>query len=216
MPIRSANNHSPVGRRERAREHARRDILLAAAGVFARRGYAAATLAELAEAAGFAAPSLYRYFESKEEIFKNLVALVLREMDATFEEPIDRARPLADRIEALLRAQGKFAQAFRPALELLLRAGPELTALPPELRSPRAGLHYYQSRFAGWLRKNATRAELRYPHDVVARAFAGIVFSFRHCGEEDELPDADRLRLVLDLSLHGFAAPAPRRRGADT
>lgn len=213
MPIRKANGRAPGGRRERAREHARRDILLAAAEVFARRGYAAATLAELAEAAGFAAPSLYRYFESKEEIFGSLVTLVLRELSATFEEPVDRARPLGDRIEALLRAQGRMAETFRPALELLLRAGPEQAALPPELRSPRAGLDYYQARFAAWLRKNATRAELRHPPDAVARAFSGIVFSFRRCGDEEELPDAERLRLVIDLSLHGFAAPAPRRRG---
>jgi len=211
-----ANGRLNGTRRERAREHARRDILLAAAEVFARRGYAAATLAELAEAAGFAAPSLYRYFESKEEIFGSLVALVLRELDATFEEPVDRARPLPDRLETLLRAQGKVAETFRPALELLLRAGPELSALPPELRSPRAGLDYYQTRFAGWLRRNVSRSELRVRPDAVARAFAGMVFSFRHCGSHDELPDAERLRLVIDLSLHGFAAPAPRRRGAPT
>lgn len=227
MPIRTANSHPPrgsprapapppVGRRERAREHAKRDILLAAAEVFARRGYAAATLAELAEAAGFAAPSLYRYFESKEEILRSLVALVLRELDATFEEPVDRTRPLGDRLEALLRNQGKVAETFRAALELLFRMGPELPALPAEVRSPRAGLDYYQARFAAWLRKNASRAELRHPPDAVARAFSGIVFSFRHCGEDETLPDAERLRLVLDLSLHGIAAPAPRRRGADT
>lgn len=207
---------APLGRRERARAHARRDILLAAAEVFARRGYAAATLAELAEAAGFAAPSLYRYFGSKEELFGSLVALVLREMDATFEEPVDRGRSLGERLEGLLRAQGRVAQEFRPALEILLRAAPELPALPEELRSPRAGLDWYQDRVAAWLRKNASRAELRHPPEAVARAFAGIVFSFRHCGENEPLPDAERLRLVLDLSLHGFAAPAPRRRGTST
>ena len=54
-----------TARRERVRERARRDILESAARVFARRGYAAATLAELAQASGYAAPSLYRYFGSK-------------------------------------------------------------------------------------------------------------------------------------------------------
>jgi len=217
MSIRSTNTRKqPVARRERAREHARRDILLASAGVFARRGYAAATLAELAEAAGFAAPSLYRYFESKEEIFRSLVALVLREMDATFEEPVDRKRPLAARLEVLLRAQGKLAEAFRPAIELLQRGGPDLAAIAPELRSPQAGLDYYQARFLAWLRRNVSRSELSHPPEAVARAFAGVTFAFRQCGEEDDLPDAERLRLVIELSLHGFAPPAPRRRGVHT
>src|SRR5512141_602561 len=155
MPIRSSSD-----RRERAREHTRRDILLAAADVFARRGYAAATLAELAEASGFAAPSLYRYFESKEQIFRSLVALFVREVDATFEEPVDETLPLAGKLEALLRAQAKTVQPFRSAFVVLDAAGPELAEVLPQLRSPRAGLDYYESRLAPWLRRHAPKGEL--------------------------------------------------------
>src|SRR6266568_6758669 len=89
-------------RRERSRERSRRDILLASAEVFARRGFASATLAELAEAAGYAPASLYRYFTSKEEIFRSLLELVEGEFAATFEEPVDDGAPLAARLEALL------------------------------------------------------------------------------------------------------------------
>ncbi len=207
MPIRPA-----TARRERAREHARRDILLAAADVFARRGFAAATLAELAEAAGFAAPSLYRYFESKEEIFRSLVELVVREMDSTFEEPVDRALPLAARLEALLRAQSRLAETFRSAFVVLLNAGPDVP-LARELRSPRAGVYYYEARLLEWLRKNAARDELRHPPEVVARTFAGICFAFRDRDEDRRPPDAERVHLIVDLALNGFAAPAERRRG---
>jgi AcrR family transcriptional regulator len=82
-------------RQQQAHQRVRREILLAAAGVFARRGYAAATLADLAEAAGYAPPSLYRYFKSKEEIFSSLTDLLKQELFATFELPVDRALPLA-------------------------------------------------------------------------------------------------------------------------
>lgn len=208
MPIRDS-----TARRERAREHTRRDILLAAADVFARRGYAAATLAELADAAGFAAPSLYRYFESKEEIFRSLVELLVREMDATFDEPVDRSLPLGARLEALLRAQAKAVEPFRSAFTVLDAPGPELADVAPALRSPRAGLDYYESRLVGWLRRNATSEELRLPPETVARAFAGIAFAFRSCpGDPKPLPP-ERVRTIVDLALHGFSAPAPRRRG---
>jgi AcrR family transcriptional regulator len=200
-------------RRERAREHTRRDILLAAAEVFARRGYAAATLAELAEAAGFAAPSLYRYFESKEEIFKSLLELVVREMDATFDEPVDAALPLAARLEGLLRTQARTAEAFRSAFSVLDAAGPDVGAVAPQLRSPRAGLDYYESRLLGWLRRNATKEELRLPADTVARAFAGLAFAFRSCPDDPRPLPPERVRTIVDLALHGFSAPAARRRG---
>lgn len=207
MPIRPS-----AARRERAREHARRDILLAAAVVFARRGYAAATLAELAEAAGFAPPSLYRYFESKEEIFRSLVDLVVRELDATFEAPVDRTRPLAARFEALLAAQFRLTETFRPAFEVLHRAGPDVAQAVPELGSPRAGLDYYEARVLAWLRRNASRDELRLEPEIAARAFAGIAFAFRGCREEEDA-GPEQLRLAVDLALNGFAAPASRRRG---
>lgn len=202
-----------TARRERAREHARRDILLAAAGVFARRGYAAATLAELAEAAGFAAPSLYRYFASKEEIFRSLVGLFLREMDATFEEPVDRALPLAARLEALLRSQSRTAEAFRSAFSVLHAAGPELAAVAPQLRSPHAGLDYYESRLLAWLRRHVAREELRLPPETVARAFAGVAYAFRSRPDDPGPADPQVVRTIVDLALHGFSAPATRRRG---
>lgn len=210
MPIREQT----AARRERAREHARRDILLAAAEVFARRGYAAATLAELAEAAGFAAPSLYRYFSSKEEIFRSIVDLVLREMDATFEAPVEPGKPLAARLEALLREQSRVVEAFRAAFEVINGSPVELAAVHPELGAPRAGLDYYEGRLAAWLRRHASKDELREPLDVAARAFAGIVFAFRACPGDSRPRPPDLSRRLVALALHGFAAPAPRRRGA--
>ncbi len=209
MPIRQSEV-----RRERAREHARREILLAAAEVFARRGYAAATLAELAEAAGYAAPSLYRYFASKEEIFRSIVDLVVREMDATFEAPVDRTQPLAARLEALLSSQSRMVESLRSAFAVINGSPAELAAVVPELGSPRAGLDFYQGRIAAWLRRHVAQDELREPVDVAARALAGVAFAFRTCPGDPRPNDPELPRRIVDLALHGFAAPAPRRRGA--
>lgn len=202
MPIRQS-----AIRRERAREHTRRDILLCAAEVFARRGYTAATLQELADAAGFAAPSLYRYFESKEEIFRSLVELVVGEMDAAFAAPVDRSRPLAARIEELFAAQARIGDTLRPAMDLLQRAAPDLPGMR-ELGTPRGGFAYYEGRLLEWLRKNAARSELRHPPELVARVLAGVAFAFRSDGEEPRPVGPERARLVVDLAFNGIAAPA--------
>jgi AcrR family transcriptional regulator len=209
MPIRSSD-----ARRERAREHTRRDILLAAAEVFARRGYAAATLAELAEAAGFAAPSLYRYFESKEEIFRSLVELLVEEMRATFDEPVDRALPLPARLEALLRAQARLAESRRAALRLVHDAGPD-APLPEKhkARGPRAGLAFFEGQMLGWLRRNATAAELRVGPELAARTLAGVAFAFHSC-DDGAGSSLEAARTVVDLALNGIAAPRNGRRGA--
>jgi AcrR family transcriptional regulator len=204
MPIRSF-----ASRRERARAQAREDILVAAAEVFARRGYAAATLAELAAAAGFAAPSLYRYFESKEQIFASLVELGTRELAATFAAPVDRDLPLAARLEALLAAQLRMVESRRTVFAVL-RAGQESGA--PGTPGLEAGLALYAELLAGWLRRNAVPRELRLPPEVAARAFAGVAFAFNPPDEEPG--GAQRARLVVSLALEGISTPAARRRGA--
>ncbi len=205
---------SPATRRERARAQARQDILLATAEVFARRGYAAATLAELASAAGFAAPSLYRYFASKEELFREIVDLLRREMGATFDAPVDRSLPLADRLEALLAGQYRLAESRRAVFAVLRNPGPGAPADVRLLGSPHAGLAFYEERLAAWLRRHAAREELRHPPAIAARVFAAILFSF-HPQDDGEPCGGERHRLVVSLALEGLAAPAGRRRGAN-
>jgi AcrR family transcriptional regulator len=195
-----------VARRTRARERVREDILLAAAGVFARRGYAGATLAELAEAAGYAAPSLYRYFSSKEEIFRRLVEFLAAEVSATFEVPVDRTVPLAARLERLLEAQERLARGRRPIWDLLASAhvGDAPVSLGGRsIRDPRAGLAFYQRRLHAWLRRHASPRELRCPARVAARAIAGIAFAF-HAAPSGPAPDPSaHARAITDLALHG-------------
>lgn len=55
--------------RDRARQARRGAILEAAEAVFSERGYAGATMAEIAARSGYSAGNLYNLFESKEDLF---------------------------------------------------------------------------------------------------------------------------------------------------
>ena len=54
---------------ERRRELTREALLASAREVFAHRGFHAASLEEIAEAAGFTRGAVYSNFENKEELF---------------------------------------------------------------------------------------------------------------------------------------------------
>ena len=71
-------------RREQKKAESRRRILEAARGVFFREGFMAANLDEVAEKAGVAKGTLYRYFESKAELY----VAVLAHNGAIFEQKI--------------------------------------------------------------------------------------------------------------------------------
>jgi AcrR family transcriptional regulator len=208
MSVRVAT--SPAQARQRqTHQRVRQEILLAAAGVFARRGYASATLADLAEAAGYAPPSLYRYFRSKEEIFSSLTELLKGELRATFEAPVDRALPLKARLVVLLQAQLMLVRERREVFAVLLSDPPAGEAGPPRLADMRAGLASYEAQLAGWLRRHALRRELRCSVELAARALAGISHAFHQSqvhGGAGSAPPADQARRVVDLALHGISA----------
>ncbi|MCK6545921.1 TetR/AcrR family transcriptional regulator [Myxococcota bacterium] len=194
-------------RRERAREQARQDILGAAAAVFAVKGYEGATMADLAEASGFAAPSLYRYFASKEEIFRSLVEQFVEGVEATFEAPVDRKAPLAARLEGLMMLQARHAAGHAQLIGVLSTpiAGLNVVVAGRRVGDPASGIEFYRERFLAWLKKNTSRRELRHPPERVATAFAGLVFAthvrIARAGDE---PDT-LVSTLVDLALHGFA-----------
>jgi AcrR family transcriptional regulator len=76
--------------REEKKARTRAQLIDAAATVFARRGYVAASLDEVAEEAGLTKGAVYSNFDSKEELFQAVI-------DERFNEPMKRA---ADVIES--------------------------------------------------------------------------------------------------------------------
>ncbi len=87
-------------------EGRRRDILVAAAHVFARDGYAGASLDDVAAKIGVTKGVIYYYFRSKEEILTEIRATAIRDAIA--------------RIEAIIAAGGTSEQLLRGAVSDLV------------------------------------------------------------------------------------------------
>lgn len=65
---------------------ARSRVLTAAAKLFTQRGYAAATVREIVQAAGVTKPILYYYFGNKEGVYLEILTTVFREFDQLLED----------------------------------------------------------------------------------------------------------------------------------
>ncbi len=76
----------PDTRRNRRIERQRREIMDAAAQVFAQKGYAAATTKDIAEASDIGESTLYNYFEGKREIFLAIIQRHAEQINAIFDE----------------------------------------------------------------------------------------------------------------------------------
>jgi AcrR family transcriptional regulator len=107
----------------------RRRILEAALGLFAEKGFAGASIRDIATAAGIQSASLYAHYASKEQILADLVLLGHEDHHA-------RLRAVSG-LDALVREHVRW-HAEHPRLAVVVNA--ELHALSPELAAPALAL----------------------------------------------------------------------------
>ena len=123
-------NNPLVSPRERARTARREALLEAAEQVFAERGFAGATMAEIGSRAGYSAANLYNVFENKEALFSEVLSVSATQVldftrkagknGASFEHSLDQL------IDAIL----SFVVDHRGFFVILTQASPEFDWRP--------------------------------------------------------------------------------------
>src|SRR5262245_33597861 len=110
----------------------REAILDAAIAVFARKGFQAATMQEIAREAGYTAPSLYNYYPGKRQIFEALVDRLDEEFVGVFAEPMPAGLHFEQRVELLVRRQLEVTRRRRGAFKIFLALQGGAGAIPSE------------------------------------------------------------------------------------
>jgi len=101
-PVRKAIAEMPRVRRRLAPEQRREEVLEIAAEVFAEKGYRAANVSDIVERAGIGRGTFYLYFESKQDVFLELIERYFAEFEALLESNQKRlAAAIADQQLAL-------------------------------------------------------------------------------------------------------------------
>jgi AcrR family transcriptional regulator len=103
-------SREPAGRHEQ--------ILLAAAGLFARKGVAATTVREIADEVGILSGSLYHHFESKEAMVDEILAPYLRDLRAAYRLVLSRGADPRTRLNDLIVASLQVVEAHPHATEI--------------------------------------------------------------------------------------------------
>lgn len=108
-----------VSPRERFREMMRADILHAAQDLLRRGGFAALSMRALAEAVGVKAPTLYDYFENKDDVLNALFFVGIDEARAHFDRMAALTPPGAARVIGIGLGYYDFAQAHPELFQLI-------------------------------------------------------------------------------------------------
>jgi AcrR family transcriptional regulator len=88
----------------------REQLLLVARSIFAERGFLSTTMDDIAKEAGFTKPILYQYFESKTELYREIV-------NQTAEKLLDSLRSAVSEVES---PRAKIEVAFRVYFEMVV------------------------------------------------------------------------------------------------
>ncbi|MFC4173815.1 TetR/AcrR family transcriptional regulator [Microvirga sp. GCM10011540] len=109
------NSPAPVRRRGRPPAFERNQVLTRAAETFWRLGYEGASIADLTEAMGITAQSLYAAFGSKADLYKEALAHYRHTIGAFTAHALTQERNAADAFVRLLKeAASEFCKAGRP------------------------------------------------------------------------------------------------------
>jgi AcrR family transcriptional regulator len=193
---------------EEDKEERRSEILAAAKKVFARRGYHATTIADIARVAKLSYGSIYWYFDSKDALFQVLMeteALSLREHVA---EAITRtpAGGMPDApFRAAVRATFEFFESDRAVVKLLFR---DSYSLGDRFEKHLFGIY---EGFISDIEKIVEDARRRglvvdMPTRMVAFAVAALVgqIAHRRLVTDDGLSAPVAAEFVVSLVLHGL------------
>jgi AcrR family transcriptional regulator len=104
-----------------ARER-REQLLDTAAELFAKHGYARATTAQLAKAAGVTEPIIYRHFSSKRDLFVALIERTGERTLAMWEEHLAESTEPAERLKRLINDNPMVTRENRDAYRVILQA----------------------------------------------------------------------------------------------
>jgi AcrR family transcriptional regulator len=196
-------------RRARRREADRRELLAAAERVFARLGYAGASVREIARETGISVGGVYQLVESKDELFVAVLEAIWTDYFAALEPSLQRSS-FVECLEAFTASWLAFFAARRGFLSVL---GVEHPTFRPAFhaRVQRVILKYKRLRRAqvvALMERGLSERAVRFGDaDMLASAYLGLVSqcNLDAMNGRRPLPSADDL---VSLFSHGVSQPA--------
>ncbi|MDE3065357.1 MAG: TetR/AcrR family transcriptional regulator [Acidobacteriota bacterium] len=117
----------------------REQLLLVARAIFAERGFQATTMDDIAKEAGFTKPILYQYFDSKTDLYREIVAQTAKKLLDSLERAVSAVTSPRTKIEVAFRVYFDMVVTETDAFRILFIHSHE-GETASELRNLEAGL----------------------------------------------------------------------------
>jgi len=190
------------------KSHRRDEIMAAAKEVFARKGFHATTIADIAKQAGLAYGSIYWYFDSKDDLFHALMAVEEQALRAHVAAAVGASRQTDDGeapFRTAVQATFEFFEADKATVKLLFR---DAYALGDRFEKHLGGIY---ERFIHDIETFIVAAQQRGevvagPPRMVAYTLAALIgqLAHRRLSTDDGVTAAEVADFVVSLVLDGL------------
>ena len=166
-------------RREVGKRVRRESILAAAERVVIARGYAEASMDQVAREAGMAAGTLYLYFPGKEALLQELLGSKVRRLDEAVGEEIEEGRGMGETVRAVVLAMFRHFEEHRGFFECFVREQIEFTRNATHSSGVLREMAQVTARLTEWIAGAQRRGEIGGGDAaLLAVALRGLVFQF--------------------------------------
>jgi len=118
-------------RRERERLQHRQEMLEAAERLFSQKGYHGTTMQEIADEAEFSVGALYNMFDSKDDLFTQLIEIRADEYFQTASEKIDAAAGPVEKVRTAIATKLAFFREHEAFFRIFSEFGTDECPKPP-------------------------------------------------------------------------------------
>jgi AcrR family transcriptional regulator len=194
-------------RRTQERAWHRKFILERAVSEFAERGYEATTMDQIAEAAEVSKGTLYNYFASKEDLFRNLVEAQFDELFEQIDDVLEGEGTVPEKTRALVQHFLELHERGRHVHRLLITEGERIALALHEDTFPvmREKILEFARRVASLIESGQKQGLVR-PGDPLRAAFVvlGIVGSeMKHAMFTGRHADVERVAQEMSVYILG-------------
>jgi AcrR family transcriptional regulator len=189
----------------------RRQILEAAVRAFARRGYHACRVGEIAEEAGVAYGLVYHYFGSKEEVLESIFRDTWTQMLARIREVADSGEPAGEQVR---RVTALLLRTWRRDPDLVRVLVREVTRSPEQLRRQIDEIGHAYDALEQVIANGQKTGEFRSDVDsqIAATIFYGALEEVLTGWVMGQLPDGDEDIARAERDLTGLVCDGLAKR----
>ena len=170
-----------LSRKEREHKRRRKEILDAALGIFAQKGYYGATMAQISQTSEYPLGTIYKYFSGKEQIFHDMVMDQGRQLGHLIQEAAER-KDLGpkERAYACLMANARFLKESKDFVRVYISLRSSVDSiLSPELQANINRIHQKMVNIYTDIFQEGVDAGVfkPYPAEDLSSLFFGVIFS---------------------------------------